>query len=566
MKTRATELLGRIRAAWANASPVKRWLVVGLAAALLVAVGLGYYLNRPQWVVLVSDAEPEDAAAIASKLDDQKIPYRPTGDGYTIAVQESDFYTAKLALAEAGLLNSGTVGMELFNDSSFGETDFDKCVKLLRAQQGELERALMRIDEIKYANVKLAIPEESVFVREQKPVTAAILVETKPGAELTRQQVQGIINFVASSVEGLDPENIQVVDQSGKLLSAGLDGSDEDLLAEADDSQLQRQQTLQEQMEYRVQTLLEPVFGAGNVVSRVHLELNLDSSRVESQTVEGATPSHTSTTQEMSTGLTGQAVGLSGDAAGAPVYQTGDQTSNSGQVWKQTTETDYGLSQSTKVTVTPPGDIKRISVGVVINQPSLTAEQIASIQQTVAGATGAQTDAVSVIAMAFNQGEAEEENEPAAETFKAVNPLVLGVGAGLALVLLLVGVIVTRRRRRAAEQALASAVEPAPGMTTGAALDVALGLDQAAPAAGEEQQAAPTEEAAAPPEEAAPEEEKQDSPRRNLEIIMASKPKRQIIIDGQAVDEGLLEAAEELIHSSPEAAAEVIRRWLKGGA
>lgn len=560
MKTRAAELFGRLKAAWSRTGPVQRWLAVGLAAALVLAAGIGYFLNRPQWVVLVSQVEPGDAAAIVACLDEMEVPYRPAGDGYTIMVPESEYYTAKLALAQAGLPNHGTVGMELFDKVTFGATEFDKRVNLLRAQQGELERALMRISEVAYANVKLAIPEQSVFVRDQKPVEAAVLLETRPGKQLSRQQIEGIIQFVASSVEGLDPENVRVVDQSGRLLSAGL-GSDDPLALEMDADQLARQRALQEEMEERVQTLLEPIFGAGNVVSKVHLELNLDASRIESQRVEGATPTRTSTTQEMTTSQPGEAVAVAGDSAAVPVYQTGDQGANNGaQTWRQTTETEYGLSQSTQVTVIPPGSIKRISVGIAINQPSLTPEQIAGIQQTVAGATGAEIDAISVIAMAFSQEEPKGVVEaPVGQAPWVIQPLPLAVGAALALLVLLFGVVMTRRRQEAAELALADAMaEQAAGMTTGAALDVALGLDKAAQAAGEPAQA--LEQPAEPP----PRPDAQ-TVREHLETVMASKPKRQLIIDGQPVDEALLQAAEELIDSSPEAAAEVIRRWIKGG-
>lgn len=560
MKTRAAELFGRLKAAWSRSSPVQRWLALGLAAALVVAAGIGYFLNRPQWVVLVSQVEPEDAAAIVACLDEMEVPYRPAGDGYTIMVPESEYYTAKLALAQAGLPNSGTVGMELFDTVTFGATEFDKRVNLLRAQQGELERALMRIAEVDYANVKLAIPEQSVFVRDQKPVEAAVLLETKAGKQLSKQQIEGIIQFIASSVEGLEPENVRVVDQSGRLLSTGLESGDT-LSVEVDADQLQRERALQQEMEDRVQTLLEPIFGAGNVVSKVHLELNLDTSRIESQRVEGATPTHTATTQETTTALPGEAGAVAGDAAAVPVYQSADQANNGGtQTWRQSTETDYGLSQSTQVTVIPPGSIKRISVGIAINQPALTPEQIAGIQQTVAGATGAETDAISVIAMAFTEEKPSGAVEaPVAQAPSAVQPVPLAVGAALALLVLLFGVVVTRRRQAAAELAMADAMaEQTAGMTTGEALDVALGLEKEAQAAGEPVQ--PSEEPAESPART-----DGQSAREHLQVIMASKPKRQLIIDGEPVDEALLQAAEELIQDSPEAAAEVVRRWIKGG-
>ncbi|HEY8347887.1 MAG TPA: flagellar basal-body MS-ring/collar protein FliF [Symbiobacteriaceae bacterium] len=559
MKNWAAKLWDRIKTAWTGSSPVHRWLAVGLAVALVLAVGIGLWLNRPQWVVLVSDVEPKDAAAIVARLDELKVPYKPTGDGYTILVPESEVYTAKLALAQAGLPNSGTVGMELFDKTSFGATEFDKRVNLLRAQQGELERALMRISEVEYANVKLAIPEESVFVRDQKPVTAAVLIKTKAGKKLSRQQIEGIVQFVASSVQGLEPENVKVVDQSGRLLSAGL-GTSDGLAVEVDTDQLELQRALQEEMEERVQTLLEPIFGTGNVVARVNLELNMDSTRVESQTVEGATPTHTETTQEMGSGL-GAGVALTGDTTNVPVYQTGDQGQGAGgQTWRQTTRTDYGLSQRTEVRVTPPGSIKRISVGIAINRPSLTAEQIAQIQQMVAGATGAEIGAVSVIAMAFHD-ETETTAPIVAGPGRTPDLVPVGVGLALALAVVLFGWIMTRRRRRELEEALAAAMaRQTAGMTTGTALDVALGLDQkAAAAAGEAGETVPEDQRGVAPTDGA-------AARQELERAISAKPRRQFVIGGKPIDDALLQAAEELITANPEAAAAVIRRWIKGGS
>lgn len=544
----ASDGIKRIKATWSRLGKPQRWLAAGFGLSLAAAAAMGVFLNRPQWVVLVSQADPKDAAAIVARLQELKVPFQPTGDGYTIMVPKTEQYTAKLALAESGLPRGGSVGMELFDNPSLGSTDFDQQVNYLRAQQGELERALTRMSQVQYANVKLAIPDRSVFVRDQKPVTAAVLVQPRNGQKLTPEQVVGIVNFVAGSVQGLSPENVKVVDQTGRLLSNGAAGADGSLDTDAD--QTQRQLTLQRNMEQRVQTLLEPIFGAGNVVARVNLEVSLEATRVENQTVAGSTPKSTETVRQVSQGSKAGTGAASTDPSAPPVYQgQAGNDSAGGDAWQTKTITTYDTGQRKEVTVTPPGGVKRISVGIAVNRPDLTPAQIQQIQETVAGATGAQTSAISVTAMAFNttlpQG-LSASSRPVQTT-----PLV--VGGGVAAALVLAGLLLTRRRKVAGEEADELALAGVPELPpVGSILDEALGREHSL--------------GSPPSDPGAAADAADQTPAQRLEVIMAARPKRQMILDGQPVDETLKQHLDELVESSPEACAEMIKQWLKGVA
>lgn len=548
-----------MKAGWGRMRPAQRWLTAGLVAALLLAIGAGVYLNRPEWVVLVNQADPKDAAEIVARLQELKVPYQPVGDGYTIMVPKEEQYTAKLALAQSGIPRGGSVGMELFDEPKFGATDFERRVNYLRAQQGELERALVRISEVESANVKLAIPERSVFVREQQPVTAAVMLQLRPGRKLSGEQVKGVINFIAGSVEGLAEANVSVVDQSGRLLSAGLgEGA-----GEGDVDLLQRQMTLQRDMEQRVQTLLEPIFGAGNVIARVNLELNTESSKIEKQTVGGATPKSTEVVREVTQGgtVTGAGPITPGNTDTAPTYVGQGGTTTTGDQWKTTTTTVNELSQEKQVTLVAPGGVKRISVGIVVNRPDLTPAQIKQIQDTVSGATGASAFEISVANMSFNRADADATGKEAGAGRLSATPL--WIGGGLAGLLLLVGFLLTRRRQRLEEEAEAEALpqflEEAPIGTT---IDVALGMESPrTQAAGAD--AAP--DAASPEDAATDEAEAGGGALEQLNIAMSKKPKRQLIVEGQPVDPELLAHAEELIDNSPDASAAVLKQWLRGG-
>jgi flagellar M-ring protein FliF len=543
---------------------VQRWLIAGLGLSLALAVGVGYYLNRPEWVVLVSNADPKDASAIVARLAELKVPYRPTGDGYTITVPKSDQYTAKLALAQAGLPKGSGVGMEIFDEPKFGATDFERRVNYLRAQQGELERALLRIAEIQYANVKLAIPEKTVFTRDQQPVTAAVMVQPRAGYKLSSDQILGVVNFVANSVQGLTAENVKVVDQSGRLLSSGLNlQSGFELGTGGDTDYAKRQAALQQDVEHRVQTMLEPIFGPGNVVARVSLELNLDASRIESQTVGNATPKATETIRETAqgaapvAGATGTGAGTGSTAGGSPpLYQGQNGTAGSGSdEWRTRTTTTYEVSQHKEVTLVSPGAVKRISVGIAINRPDLTPEQIKQIQETVAGATGADVSAINVTAMTFKQEQATAVPSPST-TSTGLRSTPVAVGAAAALGLLLLGFLFTRRRRgRLAEPEPAVVEQQAILHGAGGTLDVALGLSELEGGAAQ-----------ATLEARVAEEAEGQTPAERLKLVIKSRPKRQLTVDGEPLDPELLQHADELIDTAPEVCAEVLKQWLRKGA
>jgi flagellar M-ring protein FliF len=578
----ASQMVSRTQAIWGRLGPSQRWLVAGLGVALAMAVGLASFLNRPEWVVLVSQVEPRDAAEVVARLQDLKVPYRPSGDGNTILIRKADRYVARLALDQAGLPQGTSVGMELFDEPKFGATEFDRKVNHLRAQQGELERALTRIGDVEYANVKLAIPERSVFIREQQAVTASVLIQPVPGRRLSQEQVLGIITFVSSSVQGLTPENVKVVDQTGRLLSTfALDGG---VVSEND--QLERQLQVQRDLEHKAQSLVEAIFGAGNVVARVSLQLDMDSTRTESSLIGEAVPKRTESLRESTGASAGQQVPPVGDPTAPPIYQ-GQGATSVGESWRSQSATDYEFSQTKEVTVRAPGAVKNVSVGVAINREVLSVEQIRQIQETVARATGAEVAAVSVVAMPFTR-ETVPDLMTARQPFETRN---LAVGLGLAAALMLLLFLISRMRRPAPEyeMEMAFAGVPTSRPEVGARVDVALGQEQMASedlfdslpyteeaAIAAEAPAGPLQPPSPEPssprasagraDEMTPEQLAIETVRKRLASAMVSKGTRQIELDVQTIDPILMAHVTDLIDTSPEASAEMIRQWLKGGS
>lgn len=566
--------MGRIKQYWGAMSRPIRWLIVGLLVALVLSLAVALYLNRPQWEVFYKASDPTEVTTLVEHLDELRVPYRVTGSGLVIEVPASERSAANLAKAQAGLPSSGHVGLEIFDEPKFGATDFDRQVNYRRAIEGELSRSLMRIADIEYAKVNLNVPEKSVFIRNQEAPSAAVLVQVKSGRTLDADNVKAIINFVANSVEGLTPDRVTVVDSQGRELRPASDDQQR-LDAEALAFQREREQ----QLTRKLLDVLEPIFGRGNVAATVTVELDHQSSRTEERIVGQGVPIETVTersgsqTQGTSTEpapVTTAAVGqdqTGTPAPAVPIYQEPTVSTESGESYQSRTATRYEVGERNQITVSPAGSVKRVSAAVTINQDTLTQAEIDLIRQHAASATGAQLSDVTVLAMAFRPV-AQAQLAPAAPEASSgsrwLDARTLAVGLAIASFLLILAALLTRRRHPEHEYALPG--HPAAGTV----LDVALGLDQPRPveqaAVAEEPVAAEAEPQQASAEEAVePTTEGMTAAEKFEEILRRHRPPRKPLEPEDFVEEDILADIDVLIDQAPEACAEVIRQWLKGG-
>lgn len=514
---------------WQQAARAQRLLVAGSALLLLVSVGLGLYLNQARYVAVPLGLTPTEVTAVLAKLNEMQVPYRLSEGGNTVFVPAEQRLPAGLAVSQSGFPASGAVGLELFSEPRFGATDFERRVNYLRAQQGELERAILRMAKVAYANVKVAMPEPSPFIRDEKPVTAAVLVQTRPSQNLTRTEVQGIVGFLSRAVQGLKPENVTVVDHLGRTLTGDID--DGVLGSSLAMDQEQQRIGLQQELQTRVQRLLEPLFGSGNVVAQVNVRLNTEETRVESRTVLPGAPSAEQDTRE-----TGGR--LPNTAEGPPVYQGVAVAGAAGaagasDLLKTQTSTQYQLSERREVSAQRPGGIKEVSIGVAINRTDLAPEQVRQVQEMVAAAVGAVPERIAVTSIPFSSpvgergiglaaasgGGAASASAPAAVPAPAQAPANwLAMGLGLALVLAAAAPWLRRWL-----PGLLAAPTPAPaGMT----------VLRAVPAGGAAHRSQVAAVSAVPPPE---------SPDAKLEKEVAN-----------------------LVDDNPEASAAMLRGWIRG--
>ncbi|HHW15641.1 MAG TPA: flagellar M-ring protein FliF [Firmicutes bacterium] len=455
-------LYEQAKAFWKGLSPGRR---VALPVVVAAALGLVTYaavtLNQPKYAPLFTGLQPEDAGAITAKLKESGVPYRLAENGSAILVPQDRVYETRIDMASQGLPKGGVVGFELFNETKLGTTDFERRLKYNWALQGELTRTIREMTEVEDARVHIVLPERSLFVSEDRPPTASVLLKLRPGRRLTEGQIYGIANLIAGSVEGLKPENVTILDSSGNVLSDLLDTSSpvggaagRGILA-----QLQVKRETERELQRELQTMLEPLFGFGKVVARVNAELNFD---YKEQNSENYTPVNADTglgilrsrqTHDESYQGSGGPGGVPGVSSNVPGYQAyaGGGTS---QYQKTEATENYEVNRVQEKLIVAPGQIKRLSVAVWVDG-QLTQAQLASVRQAVASAVGfnqQRGDQLFIDSMKFGQ---QELGGPPAEAPARAGRFAWAWAVALlaAAAVGTVAFVVARRKRAAAQEA-----------------------------------------------------------------------------------------------------------------
>ncbi|HCV42271.1 MAG TPA: flagellar M-ring protein FliF, partial [Bacteroidetes bacterium] len=195
-------------------------MLVGVTLASIAAiVALITVVNRPSYGMLFSNLRPEDASKIVEKLKERSVPYTLDDGGKTILVPKQQVYDLRLSLAGEGLPQSSVIGYEIFDRTNLGVSDFVQKVNYRRALEGELARTILELEEVEGARVHIVVPEKALFKDDEKAATASVVLKLRSGKPLKRETVQGIAHLVASSVEGLETNNVTIVDSRGSLLS-----------------------------------------------------------------------------------------------------------------------------------------------------------------------------------------------------------------------------------------------------------------------------------------------------------------------------------------------------------
>ena len=405
---------------------IREWSLarkLSLIGAAVVSVGLFSLIIMQSQVadysLLFANLPSRDASSVVQWLKDRKIPYRLEDGGRDIMIPADKVYEARIELAGSGLAEGG-VGFEIFDKQSFGMTDFAQKVNYRRALQGELMRTITSLAPVEAARIHLALPEKRLFREQQQPATASVIVKLASGRSLKESQLQGIVHLVAGSVEGLESENVTVVDSSGKVLSKS---SSDELTGPMTPGMLTYQQTMERRLETRAQSLLDRALGAGNSLVRVNAEVDFDQrERVE----EALDPKGAVVVSEQTSNEEGSAE-VSGGVPGvvSNLQNDGGSTTRTTPSTRSEETVNYELSKVVSKTVESVGSLKALSVSVLVAdrvtpgaegaEPTSTArsaEELQEIEQMVRSALGindSRGDLISVVSMPFESGFSDEQ-------------------------------------------------------------------------------------------------------------------------------------------------------------
>ncbi|HPD33915.1 MAG TPA: flagellar basal-body MS-ring/collar protein FliF, partial [Candidatus Kapabacteria bacterium] len=255
----------------------KTWqIAVSIVVVMAVVVGLVYLIvssnARSDYAVLYNDLSAQDAGKIAEKLKEIKVQYKLEDGGSTILVPKDQVYETRIQLASEGLPESNMVGYEIFDNTNLGMSDFVQKLNYRRAMEGELARTINSLEEVKSSRVHIVIPEKALFKEDQKEPTASVTLQLKPGKTISNASILGIQNLIAKSVEGLNPDNVTIIDNRGKIISQ--EAIDKNSIAGLTASQQQMQMQTDQYLTQKVQSMLDNVLGAENSSAKVTSDLN----------------------------------------------------------------------------------------------------------------------------------------------------------------------------------------------------------------------------------------------------------------------------------------------------
>ena len=385
-------------------------MTLGMIAITAVVVLIGFVMmSRPaEYQVAFSNLKEEDAAAIVTKLKEAKIPYE-LGERGTIKVPGAQVQEVKLLVASSGVVKSGSgAGFEIFAQPNFGLTEFAEKINYQRALEGELSRSIGRIEAVEAARVHVTLPEQSLFVSQKKDPTAAAVVQLKSGRRLDEAQVQGIVQLITGSVEGLKTDNVTVMDTTGTVLSQR--GAENDPTRKQN-TRADIQRILEQRLTDEVKTMLMPLVGPDKAVVRVNADLDWDQyeSNAETFSPSQKAPQVRSRREISESGAQGTnaAGGVPGSERNLPGYPAaGAGQTGSAQNEKRDVTTNYELSRTVEKTVRAPGAIKRLNVAVALDSEVIAdpaqADAISKLVATAAGLDTNRGDLVTLTSLPFS--------------------------------------------------------------------------------------------------------------------------------------------------------------------
>lgn len=480
-----------------KAQPLSRQMAMIVAVALIVvgAVWGWAAANAPTYAVLFGNLEPADASAIVERLKGQKVVFKLERGGTEIWVPEQNVYETRLQLAGEGLPNGGGQGFELFDQQKFGESEFSEQVKYHRALEGELTRTITHLAGVQSARVHLVLPSRSVFVNSENTASASVALQLKPGAKLSREQTKGLVHLIASSVRGLSPEAVTIIDGSGRRLSGGEEES------EQANTSLEFQRNYERAQERSLQQILDTTVGPGRAMVRVAAEVSFaheetTEERVDPNMVASRSFQITEERDVASGATAGGVPGAVGTLEGADDKLT---TTTQNGITRRSETRNFEISKTVRRNVEPVGRVMRLSVAVVVDgtwkgkgdkrtfviRPPAELATIKSVVATAAGTKEERGDRITVECVPFAEQPVDLPEEVAGFDAVLKKNAPLAAGSAGALLLLAIGgtvFVMSRKKKKESRIDLKLAAEAPPELKVDVANPAAAGVAASLPA------------------------------------------------------------------------------------
>jgi len=356
---------------------------------LVIMVGLAaiFTMREPAMTQLFPRLGEEDKSLVMQNLEAQGIKAKLDMSTGQLLVPRNDYYRAKMQLAAAGLPKASVTGYDLLTALPLGASRAVEQVKLKQAQESELARSIMEIRDIEGARVHLALPERSAFVRDQTPPSASVFLRLSPGRSLSVGQVQSITHLVSSSVPYMPVASVTVVDQSGGLLTNPSRDTELGLSSQQLDYKTQVEKLLRE----RVANLLTPIIGTGNFNSEVNADIDFTRTELTNETFDPTTQIMRSQQETIQESSDGRARGIPGATANqapntpaltpTPPANNNASASDGSRNKSSTTVRNYEVSKEIRSTRRATGDIKRLTLAVVVRSGSTVDENGKTVEK-----------------------------------------------------------------------------------------------------------------------------------------------------------------------------------------
>ncbi|WP_313628674.1 flagellar basal-body MS-ring/collar protein FliF [Enterococcus italicus] len=429
-----------IKFRWQDLNTIKRViLVLGILSIIVVSGSVFYLINRTEYGVLFSNLSEQDAGTITKDLQEQNIEYKLSDNGKEILIEQDKIDEYRISLAVDNKLPNSTTGFELFDNADLMTTDEDRKIMYQRAVTGELQRAIESLSAVSKAKVLLVMPDNSIFSEKSSDSTASVVLTLKNNS-ISEETVQGIVNLVSGAVENLTPENIKVVDSNGRTLTTNIDGSGQ--VSTMSNQYIEIKKNYENDLENKLSAILQQVYGAGNYQLSINLDMNFDSTESTKITYGD-------------TAVRSESVQANGSQADVQQAQNGTIEDN---VTNVTGDTEDGsksydhsvnneVDQETVKTINAPSSIRRLTSSVVIGKSLSLEEQenLKNIIQSAIGYNEARGDVLSIQGMDFSEktstkndsiGDDKEENEAAVKRY-----LPYLVIMSIVIILLITGVV-----------------------------------------------------------------------------------------------------------------------------